>query len=43
VESPDVLPMQGISTSTVDGMGIVLAIALLAASSVNLMLVFAWL
>jgi hypothetical protein len=43
VESPDVLLMQGISTSTANGVGIVLAIALLAASSVNLMLLFAWL
>jgi hypothetical protein len=43
VESPDVSVMQVISKSTVDGVGSVLAIALLAACSVNLVLLYAWL
>jgi hypothetical protein len=43
VESPDVSIMQVISKSTVDGVGIVLAIALLAACSVNLATLYAWL
>jgi hypothetical protein len=43
VESPDVSVMQVITKSTADGVGIVLAIALLAACSVNLVLLCAWL
>jgi hypothetical protein len=43
VESPDVSVMQVITKSTADGVGIVLAIALLAACSVNLALLCAWL
>ena len=43
MESLDVSIMQVISKSTVDGVGIVLAIALLAACSVNLVTLFAWL
>ena len=43
MESPDVSIMQVISTSTADGVGIVLAIGLLAACSVNLTLLYAWL
>lgn len=35
--------MQTVSTSTVHGMRTALAIALLAACSVNLLLVYAWL
>ena len=43
MESPDVPIMQEISKSTVDGIGSVLVIALLAACSVNLVLLCAWL
>jgi hypothetical protein len=43
VESPDVLPMQTIGKSSLDGVGSALAVALLAACSVNLMLLYAWL
>jgi hypothetical protein len=43
VESPDVSAMQRIATSSVEGVGIVLAMALLAACSINLMLLCAWL
>jgi hypothetical protein len=43
VESPDVSAMQVISKTTVEGIGIVLAMALLAACSVNLALLCAWL
>ena len=43
MESLDVSIMQVISKSTVDGMGILLAIALLAACSVNLVTIYAWL
>jgi hypothetical protein len=43
VESPEVSIMQVFSKSTVDGVGIVLAIALLAACSVNLVTLYAWL
>ena len=43
VESPDVWTMQGIAKSSVDGVRIALAIALLAACSVNLLLLCAWL
>jgi len=43
VESLDVSIMQVFSKSTVDGVGIVLAIALLAACSVNLVTLYAWL
>jgi hypothetical protein len=43
VESPDVSVMQVMTKSTADGVGIVLAIALLAACSVNLVLLCAWL
>jgi hypothetical protein len=43
VESPDVSVMQTVAKSSVDGVGSALAIALLAACSVNLMLLCAWL
>jgi hypothetical protein len=43
VESPDVSGMQTISKASVDGVGIGLAIGLLAACSVNLALLCAWL
>jgi hypothetical protein len=43
VESPDVLGMQTTAKSSVDGMGIALAMALLAACSINLTLLCAWL
>jgi hypothetical protein len=43
VESPDVLHMQTIGKSSLDGVGSALAVALLAACSVNLMLLYAWL
>jgi hypothetical protein len=43
VESPDVSIMQTIAKSSADGVGIMLASALLAACSVNLMLLCAWL
>ena len=43
MESPDVLRMQTTAKSSVDGMGIALAMALLAACSVNLTLLCAWL
>ena len=43
MESPDVSIMQTIAKSSADGVQIGLAIALLAACSVNLMLLCAWL
>jgi hypothetical protein len=43
VESPDVSIMQTTAKSSVDGVGIALAVALLAACSVNLTLLCAWL
>jgi hypothetical protein len=43
VESPDVLPMQTNATSSAEGVGIMLATGLLAACSVNLLLIYAWL
>jgi hypothetical protein len=43
VESPDVSIMQVFSKSTAEGVGIVLAISLLAACSVNLVLLCTWL
>jgi hypothetical protein len=43
VESPDVSIMQTIGKSSLDGVGSALAVALLAACSVNLMLLCAWL
>jgi hypothetical protein len=43
VESPDVSIMQTIAKSSAEGVRIALALALLAACSVNLMLLCAWL
>jgi hypothetical protein len=43
VESPDVWRMQTIVKSSVDGIRIALAVALLAACTVNLLLLCAWL
>jgi hypothetical protein len=42
-ESPDVVVMQAISTSRVEGVAIVLAVVLLVACSINLLLLCAWL
>jgi hypothetical protein len=43
VESLDVPVMQAIAKSVAEGVGIALVIALLAACSINLMLLFVWL